>query len=368
MGPIGTYGLGRDYNARMSVRMAGKPSSAAKGGAGTFTWNRKDLLGIRDLTREELLTLLARTREFAGVANDPATRTGRLEGRIVATMFFEDSTRTRMSFTLAANRLSAEVIDLSALMSSVKKGESLVDTARVVEAMGVSAMVVRAKQAGASEMIARAVKCAVLNAGDGKHEHPTQGVLDLYTIAEAHGRTGGQAASGTGSAFDLSGLTVAIVGDLASSRVARSAIAGVNLLGGKVVCVGPPGLAPKSMENLGCEVTSDLDAVIPRADVVMMLRIQFERQEEKMPGGTPASQQSLIASAREYRELYGLTAERAARMKRGAIVMHPGPMNRGLEIDGEVADGPRSVVLKQVAHGVAARMAALSACIDAGTE
>jgi aspartate carbamoyltransferase catalytic subunit len=202
-------------------------------------------------------------------------------------------------------------------------------------------------------MIADAVACPVLNAGDGRHEHPTQGLLDIYTVAEAHGRL---------SDFDLSGLTVLIVGDVASSRVARSAISGMTTLGARVVCVGPPPLAPASLASLGCAVSHDFDAVLPAADAVMMLRIQFERHgEARGAKGRGAS----IPSVREYRELYGLTEERASRIKGrggigGGIVMHPGPMNRGIEIDSAVADGPRSVVLKQVAHGVTVRMAALS--------
>jgi aspartate carbamoyltransferase catalytic subunit len=307
--------------------------------------------------------MLARVREFAPGANEPSMRTGHLDGKLVATLFFEDSTRTRTSFAIAAERLSGRVVDLSASSSSVKKGESLIDTARVVESMGVSAMVVRARQAGAAAMVAGAVKCPVVNAGDGRHEHPTQGLLDLYTIAEAHGRL---------QDFDFSGLSVAIVGDVGGSRVARSAIAGITALGGKAVCVGPPQFVVKGLTALGCEVSGDLDAVLPRADVVMMLRIQFERQEDaaaskgdagKMPDAAASGR--TISSVREYREFYGLTVERAGRMKRGAVVMHPGPMNRGLEIDGEVADGERSVILKQTAHGVAARMAALSLCVEA---
>jgi aspartate carbamoyltransferase catalytic subunit len=222
-------------------------------------------------------------------------------------------------------------------------------------------MIVRARQNGAAAMIAGAVACPVINAGDGRHEHPTQGLLDLLTIAEAHGRLGG---------FDLSGLMVAIVGDVASSRVARSAIAGLTALGARVVCVGPPALAPRSLEALGCAVSNDFDAVLPAADAVMMLRIQFERHGEAaekapaLPGAPPRS--AAIASVREYRDGYGLTTDRAARLKPGAIVMHPGPINRGLEIDAAVADGPRSVILKQVAHGVAVRMAALGLCIGTG--
>jgi len=346
----------------MTVRAAAKPASPAK--SRTPAWTRKDLLGLSGLLRDELLAMLSRVREFAPVANEPSTRTGHLDGRVVATLFFEDSTRTRTSFALAATRLSGSTVDLSGSSSSVKKGESLIDTARVVESMGVSAMVVRARQAGAAAMIAAAVKCPVINAGDGRHEHPTQGLLDLYTIASAHGRL---------KDFDLSGLHTAIVGDVASSRVARSAIAGITTLGGKVTCVGPAGFVGQSLAALGCEVSPDFDAVLPTADVAMMLRIQFERQDTdsaaphadagKMPDGATSGR--TIASVREYREMYDLTVERAARMKRGAIVMHPGPMNRGLEIDGEVADGERSVILQQTAHGVAARMAALSLCVEA---
>jgi aspartate carbamoyltransferase catalytic subunit len=313
------------------------------------------------LPAADLSTLLAEARDYLPSANLPETRTGALAGRTIATMFFEDSTRTKTSFTLAARRMSADVVDLSTTASSVNKGESLVDTARTVEAMGVSAMVVRARQNGAAAMIAEAVECPVINAGDGKHEHPTQGLLDVLTIAEAHGRLAG---------FDFSGLTVAIVGDIASSRVARSAVAGLTTLGASVVCVGPPGLAPASLASLGCKVTGDLDRVLPEADALMMLRIQFERHGEgaeaqkTAPGAQPV-RSAAIASIREYREGYGLTVERAARLKPGAVVLHPGPMNRGLEIDAAVADGPRSVILKQVAHGVAVRMAALGLCIGA---
>jgi aspartate carbamoyltransferase catalytic subunit len=325
------------------------------------TWAGRDLLGLQGLPAADLRTLLAAARDYLPSANLPETRTGALAGRTVATMFFEDSTRTKTSFTLAARRMSADVVDLPTTASSVNKGESLVDTARTVEAMGVSAMVVRARQNGSAAMIASAIECPVINAGDGKHEHPTQGLLDALTIAEAHGRVGG---------FDFSGLTVAIVGDIASSRVARSAIAGLTTLGASVVCVGPPGLAPASLASLGCRVSCDFDRVLPEADAVMMLRIQFERHGEggeaqkTGPGAQPV-RSAAIASIREYREGYGLTVERAARLKTGAVVLHPGPMNRGLEIDAAVADGPRSVILKQVAHGVAVRMAALGLCIGA---
>ncbi len=332
-------------------------STAPRKAASPVAWTRRSLTALRGLSADELRVVLTRARAFAA---SEAGGSGELDGRTVATMFFEDSTRTRTSFTLAAQRLGARVIDVSGAATSVNKGETYTDTARVVEAMGVDALVVRAKQAGAADMVAGAVKCAVVSAGDGRHEHPTQGLLDLYTLAQAHGRL---------DDFDLSGLLVAIVGDVVNSRVARSAIAGLTMLGARVVCVGPPGLAPHPLAALGCSVSHDLDAVLPTADAVMMLRIQFERHQEgneaaRQPGIEP-KKTAAIASIREYREFFSLTDERAARMKPGAVVMHPGPINRGLELDSAVADGPRSVVLKQVANGVPARMAALALCVGA---
>lgn len=320
------------------------------------------LLTLRGQPVEVLRGLLVRAREYAKVANEPSTNTRELAGRTVATLFFEDSTRTRTSFTLAARRLGADVVDVSGSATSVNKGESLVDTARTVAAMGVSAMVVRAKPAGAPADIARAVGLPVVNAGDGRHEHPTQGLLDILTIAQAHGRLDG---------FDLSGLRVAIVGDIANSRVARSGIAGLTTLGARVVCVGPPGLAPKSLASLvpggGCEVSSDLDGLLGDMDAVMMLRIQFERHATaggaEAPAAGPVRPTAAIPSIREYREFYGLTEARAARLKAGAVVLHPGPFNRGVEIDDAVADGAKSLILRQVANGVAVRMAVLGAVL-----
>lgn len=296
-----------------------------------------------------LRELLAAARDLGvrGVKGDE------LRGKVVANLFFEDSTRTRTSFSVAALRLGAQVVDLLGGASSVNKGETLIDTARNVEAMGVSVMVVRAKQAGVASLIASRVARPVINAGDGRHEHPTQGLLDAYTLAEAFDRL---------DAFDLGGLSVAIVGDCASSRVARSAIAAMTTLGAKVVCVGPAGLAPPGLSALGVKTAGTLDDVIGSADAVMMLRIQFERQGEGRTPGPAASEApkgSPIASVREYRAFYALTPEREARMKRGAIVMHPGPINRGIELDAGVADGPRSVVLRQVSNGVLVRMAVL---------
>ncbi len=303
---------------------------------------------------QTLRDLLAAARDLrhAGVRGDE------LRGRLVANLFFEDSTRTRVSFSVAAKRLGADVVDLLGSSSSVNKGETLIDTARNVEAMGVDAMVVRAKQAGAAAMIAGAVAPPVLNAGDGRHEHPTQGLLDLFTLAEAHDRL---------SDFDLSGLRLAIVGDVASSRVGRSLIAGATTLGASVACVGPAGMVHTGLAALGAGVEHRLDDVLTSVDAVVMLRIQFERQGEgKTPGpaAAEAPRGSPIASVREYREGYALTAAREAKMKPGAVVLHPGPINRGIELDASVADGSRSRVMRQVANGVWVRMAALRWCLS----
>ncbi len=313
----------------------------------------RHLLGLQGMDTARLRSLLQATDEVAKARGDVGTP---LRSHIVANLFFEDSTRTRLSFTVAAKKLGADVIDLLGGNSSVNKGETLIDTARNVEAMGVSAFVVRARQSGSAALIARSVGVPVLNAGDGRHEHPTQGLLDIYTIAE-HFRL-----MKPGAALSLAGLRIAIVGDVNASRVARSNIAGLTALGAEVTCIGSPALAPRSLESLGCRVTDDLDSVLPTMDAVMMLRIQFERYE----GGKDAAadkKPNVIASVREFRTLYALTAERATRMKQGAIVMHPGPINRGIELDAEVADGPRSVILRQVTNGVYVRMAALRALV-----
>lgn len=312
----------------------------------------RHLLGLQDLPAATLRDTLARVH--ACDQHPPAPDT--LRGHVVANLFFEDSTRTRTSFSVAAQRLGASVVDLLGGQSSVNKGETLIDTARNVEAMGVSALVVRAKQSGAAALIARHVHTPVINAGDGRHEHPTQGLLDVYTLAKHFNRTDG---------FDLKGLTVAIVGDIASSRVARSNIAAFRTLNAKVICVGPPGLAPAGLATLGAKVVSHIDEAIKNADAVMMLRIQFERHGETKPGaaGADLPKQTSIASVREYREFYGLSPERAASLKPEAIIMHPGPINRGIELDAAVADGPRSVIMPQVSHGVTVRMAVLKHAI-----
>ncbi|QQS10444.1 MAG: aspartate carbamoyltransferase catalytic subunit [Phycisphaerales bacterium] len=306
----------------------------------------RDLLALRGMDAREIRRLVRLAADPAALREDENP----LIGRIVANLFFEDSTRTRLSFSVAAQRLGARVVDLAGPGSSVSKGESLVDTALTVEAMGVSALVVRCKQSGGAELISRAVDIGVINAGDGRHEHPTQGLLDILTLARAAGRL---------STLDFSGMTLAIVGDIESSRVARSNIAGMGALGARVVCVGPASMAPASLSTLGCEVSSDLDSILPSADAVMMLRIQFERHEDSARGAEGVPMKSSHESIREYRAGYALTRERHAVMKRGAFVMHPGPMNRGVEIDAEVADAPNSLILTQVARGVDVRMAVL---------
>lgn len=351
------------------------------------TWRHRCLLGLQDLTADEIRIILNTARSFAEVSGRSVKKVPALRGKVVANLFFEDSTRTRLSFTLAAQRLSADVIDLTETGSSVNKGETIADTALNVEAMGVDAMVVRHRASGAAGLVAQAVDCAVINAGDGKHEHPTQGLLDIITLVEARGAKAG-AGSGGGSNglvggeqwdahFDLTGVRVAIVGDIVSSRVARSNIAGFTKLGAEVICVGPPTLAPKSLESLGCRVENDFDAVLDQVDAVNMLRIQFERHGDSgakgaaaaAPGGAGRGESAkgspAFPSIREYVQSYALTPQRAARLRPGAIIMHPGPMNRGIEIADEVADGPRSVILRQVANGLAVRMAALYLCTGA---
>ena len=304
-------------------------------------WTHRHLVGIEPLSADDIRFLLRKAQSYEGVSTSRALpKNADLHGKVVVNLFYEDSTRTRASFRLAASRLSADVLDMSASGSSVSKGETLVDTARNIEAMGVDIIVCRHSQSGAAIQLAEATDCAIVNAGDGQHEHPTQALLDAFTIAKRLGRD---------DTFDFSGLTVAIVGDIGHSRVARSNVHCLTKLGAKVVLVGPPTLVPGSFEGLDCEVSSDFDEVLPRVDVVNMLRVQFER----LSG--PA-----FPSQREYTTLYGLTQPRMNLAKPDIVVMHPGPMNRGLEIESAVADGPNSVILNQVANGLAVRMATLS--------
>lgn len=317
----------------------------------------RNMIDLAGTSRERIVHLLGLARMFddgSGMPKDDANLRKRLVGKSVCNLFFEDSTRTRVSFSLAARNLGAGVTNLTGPGSSMTKGESLVDTALTVEATGGHALVVRASASGAAHHIAQHVNVPVINAGDGSHEHPTQGLLDVYAMCARLG-------DGREMSFDLEGLTIGIVGDIVSSRVARSDIAAMTKLGARVICVGPAPLAPKSLEVLGCEVSSDLDEVIGELDAVQMLRIQFERHG---PEGSKAGSPPGVGSVREYRSLYALTERRAERMKDRAVVMHPGPMNRGLEMDGAVADGPRSVVRKQVSAGTLVRMAVLADLLD----
>lgn len=282
-------------------------------------------------------------RSLLDSAHRESWRGDELAGKVVANLFFEDSTRTRVSFSMAAQSLGATVVDLTSKGSSVTKGETLLDTAWTIEAMGVDAIVVRSGESGAAELIDQHTQCAVLNAGDGTHQHPTQALTDALTIGRSLGLSDG---------WDFRGLKIAIVGDVISSRVARSNVGLLTALGASVVLVGPAGMAPKSLESLGCSVTNDFDSVLGECDAVMMLRIQFER------GGG-----ATLSSTREYHSWFGMNDERLDRMKHGAIVMHPGPMNRGVEISSGVASDERTVVLDQVRGGVLVRQAAMAHAI-----
>ena len=297
-------------------------------------WTRKHLLGLEHLSAEEINFVLDTAGSFKEVSTRSVKKVPALRGRVVVNAFFEDSTRTRMSFALAASRLSADVVDFSEKGSSTSKGETLIDTARTIEAMGVDILVLRHAAAGSAEVLSRHLSCSIVNAGDGAHEHPTQGLLDLYTIRERFGH--------------VAGLEVVIVGDVANSRVARSEVWGLTKLGAQVTVVGPPTLCPKSFAALGCRISHDFDSVVAGADVIYMLRVQNERMK--------AAQ---FPTVREFTKLFGLTWDRFQRCKKNVFVMHPGPMNRGVEIQSDIADGENSGILKQVENGLAVRMAVL---------
>ncbi len=294
----------------------------------------RHLISAGDLTRQEALLILDTADELAQMATRPIKKLPTLRGRTVVNLFFEDSTRTRISFEAAAKRLSADVINFSAKGSSVAKGESLKDTALTLEAMGADAVVIRHSASGAPYRLAGWVKGSVVNAGDGSHEHPTQALLDAFTMRRRLGR--------------LDGLRVAIVGDVLHSRVARSNVLLLSTLGADVTLVGPPTLLPVAVGAWPCSVSYDLDATVPKSDVVMMLRVQQERMNA-----------AYFPSVREYSRRYGLDAARMAMLPEHAVVMHPGPMNRGVEIAAEVADSARSTIVEQVANGVSVRMAVL---------
>ena len=307
----------------------------------------RHLLSISDLNKSEAISILDTATELARVSDGAVKKLPTLRGRTIVNLFAEDSTRTRISFEAAAKRLSADVINFSAKGSSVSKGESLKDTAMTLQAMGADAVVIRHPASGAAQRLADSewMSGSVVNAGDGTHEHPSQALLDAFTIRKHLGMGGS----------DLVGLSVAIVGDILHSRVARSNVLLLSLLGAKVTLVAPPTLLPVGIDNWPATVSYDFDSVIPHVDVVMMLRVQQERMSDLF-----------FPNAREYSRYFGLNGERMANMKSGAIVMHPGPMNRGLEISAEVADSARSVITEQVTNGVSVRMAILYVLLAGG--
>jgi aspartate carbamoyltransferase catalytic subunit len=317
---------------------------------------KRHLISAADLSRDEAVLILDTAAELASVAGRPIRKLPTLRGMTVVNLFYEDSTRTRTSFEAAAKRLSADVINFSARGSSVAKGESLKDTALTLEAMGADAVVIRHSASGAAHRLAGWVTGSVVNAGDGTHEHPTQALLDAFTIRQCLGAPGSQAGSPAGSpgpaparrGQGLDGVRVTIVGDVLHSRVARSNVLLLSTLGAEVTLVAPPTLMPYAVETWPCRAGYDLDSELPKTDVVMMLRVQQERMTA-----------AYFPSVREYRRRYGLDAGRMALLPGHAIVMHPGPMNRGVEIAAEVADSPRSTVVAQVANGVTVRMAVL---------
>ncbi len=295
---------------------------------------RKDLLGIADLTREEISLILDNAAILKEVSTRPIKKVPTLRGKTVVTLFYEPSTRTRLSFEIAAKRLSADTVSLTVSASSAVKGETLADTAANLEAMQPDLLIIRHQASGAPHFLAKRLKCGVINAGDGLHEHPTQALLDMLTVQEAKGR--------------LDGLKIAIVGDILHSRVARSNIHGFAKMGSEVTVAGPATLLPPYLDTLGVKVAPSLEDAVAGADVIMMLRIQLERMG-----------QMFFSTLREYSAHFGLALRHLALAKKDVIIMHPGPMNRGVEISPEVADGPHSVILDQVTNGVAVRMAVM---------
>ena len=297
-------------------------------------WKHGDLLDLRDLTREDIELVLETAKSFKEVSTRDIKKVPALRGKTVVMLFSEPSTRTRISFELAAKRLSADTLNVTVSASSLCKGESLLDMAKNIEAMNVDMIVVRHSSAGVPHLLAKELKPGIINAGDGCRSHPTQALLDLYTIKEKLGR--------------IEGLNVAIVGDILHSRVARSNICGLTKMGAHVTLCGPATLIPADIEAQGVKVTYDLEDVLKTSDVLMFLRLQKERQEEKY-----------LPSIREYTKAFGMTQEKLKRAKKDVVIMHPGPVNRGIELAAEVADGPQSVILEQVTNGVAVRMAIL---------
>ena len=292
------------------------------------------LLGMEQLDAEQITAILDTATSFKDIALRPIKKVPTLRGRTVCNLFYEDSTRTRISFEIAEKRLSADVINFSASGSSVSKGESLKDTALTLQAMGVDAIVIRHSASGAAQQLTGWVDAKVLNAGDGWHQHPTQGLLDLFTVREHRGH--------------IEGLRVAVVGDVVHSRVARSVVQGFVTMGAEVTVVGPPTLVPPGEQRWGAAVTHDLDEVLGKTDVLYVLRVQSERMHRQF-----------FPSPREYARLWGVDRDRLARLPEDAVVLHPGPMNRGVEITADVADAPNAVITQQVTNGIAVRMSCL---------
>jgi aspartate carbamoyltransferase catalytic subunit len=303
----------------------------------TTPWSRKDLVSIEALDAAEIVTILDTANAFKNVGTRDVKKVPALRGKTLVNFFVEPSTRTRASFELAAFRLSADVVNISASQSSLTKGETLKDTARNLEALLADIIVLRHPSAGAAQFLSERLRASVINAGDGAHEHPTQALLDTFTVREKKGR--------------VEGLNVVILGDILFSRVARSNVHALLKLGANVTLCGPSTLVPREFERLGCRVTHDLDSVLAEADVLNLLRIQHERQRKEY-----------FPSLGEYTSLFGLTKARAERLKPDCLIMHPGPINRGVEIDSDLADSPRSVILDQVTNGLAVRMAVLFLC------
>lgn len=297
-------------------------------------WSKKDLLGLEELTKEEVGLILSTASSFKEVSSREIKKVPALRGRTVVNLFYEPSTRTRVSFEVAAKRLSADVINIATETSSVKKGETLIDTGKNIEALKADIIVMRHNSSGAAAMLARHLNISVVNAGDGWHEHPTQALLDIFTLKEKLG--------------EVAGLNVSIVGDIAHSRVARSNIWGLTKLGARVTVCAPKLLIPVDIEAMGVKVTDNIDEALVRADAVNVLRMQFERDGEMA-----------FPKQLEYFKAFGITAERLSKAKKDILVMHPGPINRGIEISSEVADGLNSVILEQVTNGIAVRMAVL---------
>lgn len=299
------------------------------------------LLGLESLSRNEIVAILDSAEQFIGVGQGHTPKREDLKGKAIVNLFFEPSTRTRISFGLAARRLGADVLDFSPSGSSTSKGETFLDTAKNIEAMGIDAVVVRHQSSGAPLLLSRNLspRVAIVNAGDGAHEHPTQALLDIFTIRQRRGR--------------IAGLTVALVGDILHSRVARSNIHGLTKLGAHVIVCGPTTLIPSEVTSWGVEIAHRFDEVVPRCDVINLLRVQFERQRG-----------SFFPSVSEYASLFGMTGKRLKRAKSDVLILAPGPINRGVEITPDVADGPNSAILEQVNNGLAVRMAVLKRACD----